>query len=512
MDFIGFLQAVGIAGFFDIVFMWLLIYTLVVWAKKTRASSVLTGILIVAAFYLITRQFNLTLTSAIFEQFFAVILIALVVIFQEELRHFFEQLAMWTSLNRHVRKRQLQRIAREEVSDLVRTVHDLAKEKIGALIVIRGHDLIVRHLEGGVELNGKLSEALLSSIFDPSSIGHDGAVVIDGAQVTQFSTHLPLSKNLKKIGKGGTRHAAALGLSELSDALCIVVSEERGTISIARNGDMTVVRGGADKLTDILEKFYQEINPKKEQRPLEGYLRKNWKEKSYAFGLALLLWVVLVYGSKATYKTYIVPVDYDKLATPWKVSELEPKKIYVTLGGPRNKFYFLDKNDLRLQVSLPKVLGESRIRIYPTDLEFPKDLTLEVLAPQEIKVRLEHQELANTLSVGPVIGPEPKPLEEKPNGWRRIWPFGTRREIPENKNSTNVQWDTEPSVINPQVDAVQEEVELEIEKKVEPVEDLSNVEPEDVIKFLEESLDTETPIEPLRVEHKNGTDTSEKAN
>ncbi len=153
------------------------------------------------------------------------------------------------------------RLSREEVEILVRTLTDLARDRIGALVAVRGNDMMVRHLEGGQECNGKLSEALLKSLFDAHSIGHDGAVVVKENRISQFSVQLPLSKNMKKLGNRGTRHAAALGLSELCDALCVVVSEERGTISVARNGELTEV-SDPKQLAMILEGFYRDMNPK----------------------------------------------------------------------------------------------------------------------------------------------------------------------------------------------------------------------------------------------------------
>src|SRR3990167_9366881 len=211
------------------------IYSLLVWFKKTKAAFVLTGILIIAGIYLITRQFNLVLTAAVFERFFAVILIALVVIFQEELRNFFEQVAVFSLKKRSLKPQKFEAFG-EQADFLARTMMDLAEEHIGALVVLKGKDMIVRHMEGGVEVNGAVSEPLLKSIFDPHSIGHDGAVVLEGNTLTKFSCHLPLSKETEKVGRSGTRHAAALGLAEKTDALCLVVSEERGTVSVARNG------------------------------------------------------------------------------------------------------------------------------------------------------------------------------------------------------------------------------------------------------------------------------------
>src|SRR6185437_5267675 len=92
---------------------------------------------------------------------------------------------------------------------------------------------------GGIELDGKLSAPVLTSIFDPHSPGHDGAVVLEGDRIRRFATHLPLSANFQQLGRTGTRHSAALGLSEVTDALSIVVSEEQGTIAVARNGRLT---------------------------------------------------------------------------------------------------------------------------------------------------------------------------------------------------------------------------------------------------------------------------------
>ena len=256
MEFFNFLKEIGIAGFIDILFMSLVIYSVLIWFKKTKAAFVLTGIIIMAGVYLFAREFNLSLTAAVLQGFFAVILIVVVVIFQEELRHFFEKIAVW-SLNRKSQKPM--KLSRPEVETLVRTLNDFAHDKTGALIVIQGKDLVMRHLDGGVELHGKLSESLLKSIFDPHSSGHDGAVVIERDQVSRFSCQLPLSKDFKTLGQTGTRHAAALGLSELTDALCLVVSEERGTIVIARNGALQTIND-SETLSKVIKNFYQEIS------------------------------------------------------------------------------------------------------------------------------------------------------------------------------------------------------------------------------------------------------------
>ncbi len=286
------------ADAFDILFLSLILYGVLVWFKRTRAAFVLTGIVIVGIFYVLIRQFNLILTTAIFERFFAVLLIALVVIFQEELRYFFEQIAVW-SLNRRRAWRKAQPLLREEVQVIGRSLLDLSKDRIGALVVLRGKDLILRHLHGGFELNGRVSEALLKSIFDPHSLGHDGAVVVEENRVTLFAAHLPLSKNAEKLDKLGTRHAAALGLSELTDALCIVVSEQSGVVSAARDGEITPIPG-SEKLYSLLDDFYTETSPRRGEKLWHEFLHKNWREKALSLAVAFFLWLALV-GSRGLF-------------------------------------------------------------------------------------------------------------------------------------------------------------------------------------------------------------------
>lgn len=187
-------------------------------------------------------------------------MIVIVIIFQEELRYFFEQVASW-SLNREIFGVKKKVLADEDIETLSRAVKDFAREGIGALIVVQGKDIIVRHLEGGHDLNGELSGPLLESIFDPHSCGHDGAVVIAGKTVTKFACHLPLSKNFDKLKKHGTRHAAALGLSELTDALCLVVSEEYGTISVVRKGNIQLLEDPGTTPGYIGEVFSRNRSP-----------------------------------------------------------------------------------------------------------------------------------------------------------------------------------------------------------------------------------------------------------
>jgi len=382
---------VGISGVVDIAIMALIIYLVFVWFKRSRAAIVLSGMLIMATVYFLAQQFNLVLTAGVFQLFFAVILFAIVVIFQEEIRRFFEQVAVW-SFSRRLSRGRIGHFPSEDMEVLVRTLTDLARKKIGALIVIKGRSHIAEYLDGGVDLGGRISEALLKSIFDPHSIGHDGAVVIEGDHILQFGAHLPLSKNLRKFGLGGTRHAAALGISEMTDVLCLVVSEERGTISFARHGDMRIVND-PESLAHIIERFYRDINPHRKESMWTGFFRRNYKEKLIALGLAVLLWFVQVYGSKVVYMTYTVPVEYAELQPGLEIKEIKPKNVDITFSGPRRLLYFLNKDQIQLFLrTLNLRPGTRTIAISGSNLSFPKNIKLADIEPKRVKVEVREKD------------------------------------------------------------------------------------------------------------------------
>lgn len=391
MNFLSMGDEISLADLLDIGLMTLLIYSVLVWIKRTkRAAAILGGIVMVAVVYLFAKQFNLHLTAAVLQGFFAVFLIALVVIFQEELRYFFEQLAHW-GLKRPLAKRSSNPTAPATVTILATTLADLARDRIGALVVIQGHDLLVRHLEGGQELNGQLSPPILASIFDPHSEGHDGAAVIRGAQIAQFGCRLPLSKDTRRLEGRGTRHAAALGLAELTDALCIVVSEEQGTISVARHGELRTV-AGLEELQTVLTAFEEEINPQQKAHPLAAFIRQNSREKVMALGIAVVLWFVLVHESQIVYRHFTVTVPTPALPPDLALRQVEPQRVVVTLSGLRKDFFLSQPRDVQLRLPGREwAPGRLVIPVTQTELDWPENLNLERVEPEQITLQIENK-------------------------------------------------------------------------------------------------------------------------
>jgi uncharacterized protein (TIGR00159 family) len=389
----GALKDIGVTGFIDIALVTLVIYAFLIALKRTQRSGViLVGIITVSLIYLGARKLDLVLTVALLQGFFAVILVAMVVIFQEDLRYIFERVGLWwreRSLPRY--KRLAQRPPRREVEILARTLSDLARARIGALVVVRGQDMIRRHLEGGETVEGRLSEPLLKSIFDPHSLGHDGAVILRGDRIDRLGVHLPLSKNLEKLPRSGTRHAAALGLSERTDALCLVVSEERGTISVFRRGDLRVV-ADAGELATVLEAFYQEIAPQPELRLWREIYHRNYREKLTALGLSVGLWMVTVHRAQEVRRSFEIPVQYGLLATNLVVQAVQPETVTVTFAAPRKEFDFLRPGDIKLVLQLWEARkGRRGFRITSNELSYPGRLEIEDIEPRQVTLDIDER-------------------------------------------------------------------------------------------------------------------------
>jgi len=375
-------QMFTLADFFDIALISVLIYIVLIWFEATASRFVLLGIIILGVIYFITRLFNMYLSAVVLQAFFAILLIALVVIFQEELRRFFERLSVWG-----VFKPRGEAVSEHpEIETIAYALSELASKKTGALVVVRGRDPLDRHLEGGYELDGRLSEALLMSIFDPSSPGHDGAAIVEQGRLSRFGCHLPLSGSLKKNRNLGTRHSAALGLAERSDALSIAVSEERGTVSVAREENL-VELSEASGLKEELERFYLEKFPKARRRTWRQWISENSWEKAFAVLLSCILWFVFMFQTGTLRRDFVVPIEYRNLASDWVIEEPNRKRATVTLLGRTRAFDLLDDSALKVTIDMSDIEEGSQEVILSTDLvRRPSSLSVVAIAPEEVSL------------------------------------------------------------------------------------------------------------------------------
>ena len=277
----------GLSDLIDILLVAFLIYLVGILLKRTHSYFIMGGILIVAGIYASAYFFNFFLTGLLLKYFFQFLIVILVVVFQKELRNFFE----WIFVLGIFARQKTSSLSEVASIEILETVEYLAQNKIGAIIVLSGVQPLGRFLENGFVLNGTLSKPLLLSIFDPSSPGHDGAVVIEGNTVKKFGVHLPLAEEFRKYKDLGTRHRSALGLSQRSDALAIVISEERGTISLAEEGNLTIAENPL-QLKAAIRSFL--VHESDATNPRYRWLVQNTQEKILAILIAIALWVVFV--------------------------------------------------------------------------------------------------------------------------------------------------------------------------------------------------------------------------
>ena len=232
----GLVSTIGILDIIDIVVVAYFLYRVYLMLKNTRAATLVKGLLVLVGFMIICRTLNLHVISWLLEKSMTVIMVALPVVFQPELRRALEQ------IGRGKLFRKGSELDEQEVNamldDVASATKAMSAAKVGALMVFERATGLVERIETGVPIDGLVSSGLIQNIFVKDTPLHDGAVIIRGNRVVAACCLLPLTENRNLSQELGTRHRAAIGLSEQSDAMVLVVSEETGAISIARNGEL----------------------------------------------------------------------------------------------------------------------------------------------------------------------------------------------------------------------------------------------------------------------------------
>ncbi len=226
----------------EIIVIAYLVYKILIWFKKTRAWSLMKGIFVIGAFLLIAEVLEMNTILWIAGKLFTIMATVLVVVFQPELRKALESLGNRDFLSKvlpfETAKVSEGRFSDRTINELIRACNDMARVKTGALIVIEQNNSLADIERTGIAIDGVVSSQLLINIFEHNTPLHDGAVVVRGDRVTAATCYLPLSDNLSLSKELGTRHRAGVGISEITDSLTIIVSEETGRISLAYEGEL----------------------------------------------------------------------------------------------------------------------------------------------------------------------------------------------------------------------------------------------------------------------------------
>lgn len=271
------LPSVSIIDVIEIILISFFVYQFMVWIKFTRAYTLLKGLLVIGAFLIIAYIFKMNTILWIVSRLAGALITAIVVIFQPELRKVIEQLGqkkiMASIIPFDAGKEVKERFTDKTVNELIKACYDMAEVKTGALIVIEQEIRLDEYVRTGINVDAILTSQLLINIFEHNTPLHDGAIIIRGDRITSATCYLPLSDNMRISKDLGTRHRAALGMSEVCDALVIAVSEETGLVSVAMGGqlDRGITREELRKRLSQIQ--YRNAESKR------FFLRKGWRRK-----------------------------------------------------------------------------------------------------------------------------------------------------------------------------------------------------------------------------------------
>ena len=384
MPLLKYIPAPSWGDLIDILFLSLVTYQLYVWFKETRALRVIIGLVALGGIYSVAKSWDLLLTTWVFQILWQVLIILLLILFQSEIRQVLEKV----SPLRYLRSRR-RATKKSFVNDLSHVAFDLAAEKTGALIVLTRDDNPSEFCHGGQSIMALPDPALIKSIFNRNSPAHDGAVVISRDRINQMGCILPLSEKEDLPEQFGTRHRAALGLSEVSDAVCIVVSEERSEVSTVVGGQISSWQD-PDELAEKLTEWIggPEIRVPALNQFFKDTLLQNWKTKLGALVLVTIAWFILAVQQEVKINI-AAPVRYSNLPGELTVDRDSTSNISLTLSGRSHRIDELKNHDIHVTVDLNKLaVGEHSIKISRKNLDLPSGIKVDRINPEDIAVIL----------------------------------------------------------------------------------------------------------------------------
>ena len=258
----------------EILLISFLLYHILVWIKDTRAWSLLKGIIVIAAFILVAALYEMTTILWIVQNAFGVAVTAVVIILQPELRKALEDLGRKNISSSIIPFNALKaseegRFSDKTINEIAKACVEMGKAKTGALIVVEQNQSLAEYERTGIDVDGVVTSQLIINIFEHNTPLHDGAVIIRGNRITSATCYLPLSDNMALSKELGTRHRAGVGISEVTDSMTVIVSEETGKISVAYEGNLY---GNLDG--ERLKERLKTIQNKTEEEPKKRIL---WK-------------------------------------------------------------------------------------------------------------------------------------------------------------------------------------------------------------------------------------------
>ena len=371
----------------DVLLVAYLFYQCSLWIRGSRALLAAIGLTVIGGIALLARWSGLILAGWLFQSLWAVLWLILIIVFQPEIRRILERLSLLDLVRG--RWSTLQRDTLTEVTD---AVFDLARDKIGALIVLPQHDPLDIYLRGGIPVDALVSREVLRALFQPPAPTHDGALVLRAQRIEQAACFLPMTTTSGLPATYGARHRAALGLTDRCDALCLLVSEERGTVALARQGKL-VPFSDPIRLHRELERVAPEIVDDT-SRP---YWHWHWLTyrlgaKILALGVAVGLWIAVA-GQQSTEVSLTIPIEYQRIASSFELRGDIPAEVMIRLRGSQLALTALRASSARMRVSLERVRnGLNYVALSAHQLDLPPGVELTDMRPAFLAIEVRKKE------------------------------------------------------------------------------------------------------------------------
>ena len=368
----------------DILFLTVVVYQLYVWFRETRALRVIIGLVVLGGIYSIAKLWDLFLTTWVFQILWQVLLILLLILFQSEIRQVLEKVSPMRYLRS--RRRGFKKTFAKELSQML---FELAAERTGALIVLVRNNNPSEFIHAGQTIMALPDAALIKSIFNRLAPAHDGAIIINHDRITQMGCILPLSKNEELPEKYGTRHRAALGLSELTDAVCLVVSEERSEVASVVEGKIVTWKDPealANNLGELIGG--PAIRVPTVKAFFKGLFIKNWRTKLTALAMVTVAWVILASQQEAEI-TITTPVQLINLPADLILGQGSTSTVDLSVSGRRSTIRDLRDQDVQVSVDLSGITeGRHLIKLTAKNIFLPFGVKIDQVAPQKIMINL----------------------------------------------------------------------------------------------------------------------------
>jgi len=389
MNLFAILLNIRLPDILDILFISIISYQFYIWFWGTKAFKALIGIVLLSGVSILAKSWGLFLTTWAFQILWQVFVILLIILFQKEIRQILERFNPLKTIGFKHRA-----IADGWVPPFANWAFDAAKKRIGALIVFERTELVFDLITKGIAIECDPQPEILNSIFYKESPLHDGAILISNGKILKTSCYLPLSAREDLPQEWGTRHRAALGLTEQCDAWVMIISEERGEVSFAVDNDIRKVKDEKELGTlfeDTIFEFKETDTGVIEK--IKSWFTRRYRIKAIVFALVFIMWLLFA-GQQNFEKKIDLPLNFRNTPAGLMISQPADPKISITCRGLRKDVSQLNENNIITSIDLFSARpGTSIYNITTGNLTLPNDrIHIVRIIPSKIELTLEKRQ------------------------------------------------------------------------------------------------------------------------